>query len=528
MKLLIVDDQLATLKGLSEEIDWKREGIGEVATARNAMEARIVFQKGVPDIMICDIEMPVENGIQLGRWVRSMGYGTKLIYLTCHSEFEYAKEALELRAVDYILQPAPYEEVAEVVRKALRDIAEDERKTKTLNKARAFEETQGYFFQSVWKDCLMERGGGKKAAAMLEVPEKKAALWLVLLQTVEWREGKALWDESALTVVLDSLLADIFNSSLFWTAAAMTESDVYAFGIQSRKEAMTEGELTKQLQYLSAVFELYMPCRPALYPGRAAEFAALPELYRKLVKRKESNVTGKSGIFSSGLPEMESQIAFGKEMRQWKVWLGTGQPEKMERAAEGLLSELAGMGRLDAGTLLEFYQEFMQMLYGASREMNGKNMSELFHTAEELELYRNGMKSLDQMNRLIRHVASAYSPVEMDTSQKEITELIKRYINSHLGENIMKEDIAGQIHLNSDYITRIFKKETGISVKSYIIQQKMLAARQLLQDTDLPISHIAVKLGYSNFSHFSSTYKKQFGITPNEEKRRSSPPGTLE
>ena len=67
MKLLIVDDQLATLTGLCQDIDWKREGITEVAAAQNAMEARIIFRNGVPDIMICDIEMPVESGIQLGK-----------------------------------------------------------------------------------------------------------------------------------------------------------------------------------------------------------------------------------------------------------------------------------------------------------------------------------------------------------------------------------------------------------------------------------------------------------------------------
>lgn len=122
MKLLIVDDQLATLTGLCQDIDWKREGITEVAAAQNAMEARIIFRNGVPDIMICDIEMPVESGIQLGKWVRSMGYSTRIIYLTCHSEFEYAKEALELRAVDYILQPAPYEEIVEVVKHTIQDI----------------------------------------------------------------------------------------------------------------------------------------------------------------------------------------------------------------------------------------------------------------------------------------------------------------------------------------------------------------------------------------------------------------------
>lgn len=84
----------------------------------------------------------------------------------------------------------------------------------------------------------------------------------------------------------------------------------------------------------------------------------------------------------------------------------------------------------------------------------------------------------------------------------------------------MREDITKQVHLNADYVNRLFKKETGMSVKSYIIQQKMLEARDLLKNTSLPISHIAVRLGYSNFSHFSSSYKKKFGITPLEEKRR--------
>ena len=186
MKLLIVDDQLATLTGLCQDIDWKREGITEVTAAQNAMEARIMFRNGVPDIMICDIEMPVESGIQLGKWVRSMGYSTRIIYLTCHSEFEYAKEALELRAVDYILQPAPYEEIVEVVRRTIQDIKNEERKEKTLNKARDFEEKQRYFEQSIWKDWLTGRGNRKRTEEILEVPQKNWGIWLVLLQTVEW------------------------------------------------------------------------------------------------------------------------------------------------------------------------------------------------------------------------------------------------------------------------------------------------------------------------------------------------------
>ena len=93
MKLLIVDDQQATLQGLAENIDWAGEGFQSVETARNAMEARLSFRRQEPDVMLCDIEMPVETGMDLVRWVREQGYETRIIFLTCHTEFRYAQEA---------------------------------------------------------------------------------------------------------------------------------------------------------------------------------------------------------------------------------------------------------------------------------------------------------------------------------------------------------------------------------------------------------------------------------------------------
>ena len=94
-----------------------------------------------------------------------------------------------------------------------------------------------------------------------------------------------------------------------------------------------------------------------------------------------------------------------------------------------------------------------------------------------------------------------------------------RFIQEHVYSDIRKDDITNLVHLNSDYVTRIFKKETGYSIKSYIIHEKMLAAKQLLQTTSLSVGSVAMQLGYNNFSHFSAAYKKEFGISPGEEKR---------
>lgn len=66
------------------------------------------------------------------------------------------------------------------------------------------------------------------------------------------------------------------------------------------------------------------------------------------------------------------------------------------------------------------------------------------------------------------------------------------------------------VHLNPDYLNRMFKKETGLTLKEYVIWQKMQEAQSLLRTTSLPVSLIAAKVGYSNFAHFSTSYKNSF------------------
>ena len=93
MKLLIVDDQIYVAQGLRFGIDWKAEGFSEVFIALNALEARAVLQKNAVDVMLCDIEMPMENGLSLIRWVREQKMPTRCILLTAHPDFQYAREA---------------------------------------------------------------------------------------------------------------------------------------------------------------------------------------------------------------------------------------------------------------------------------------------------------------------------------------------------------------------------------------------------------------------------------------------------
>lgn len=116
MKLLMVNDLELTVNTMKEEIPWERYGIDEVFVAYNVAEGQHVILQHRIDLLLCDIEMPGEYGIALIRWIRNNGYDIDCILLTCHAEFNYAREAITLNCQDYLLLPASYETIGETVK----------------------------------------------------------------------------------------------------------------------------------------------------------------------------------------------------------------------------------------------------------------------------------------------------------------------------------------------------------------------------------------------------------------------------
>lgn len=98
------------------------------------------------------------------------------------------------------------------------------------------------------------------------------------------------------------------------------------------------------------------------------------------------------------------------------------------------------------------------------------------------------------------------------------------YVRRNLDRDLSRADIAEAIYLNPEYLSRLFKKETGASLSDYITAEKMRAAQGMLVDTNVPVSLIATKVGFSNFSYFSQVFKRHTGLSPVEyraAKRRS-------
>ena len=129
------------------------------------------------------------------------------------------------------------------------------------------------------------------------------------------------------------------------------------------------------------------------------------------------------------------------------------------------------------------------------------------HCVSESEI----LKLHDQM--ALDYASRMRSLKKYATVTKQVSEAID-YIYSHIRERITINDLADAICISPTYLSRIFKKETGLSVSEFIRQQKIELAKNLLRFSDYNLVDIAFILSYSSQSHFIQHFHSQVGMTP--------------
>ncbi len=99
-------------------------------------------------------------------------------------------------------------------------------------------------------------------------------------------------------------------------------------------------------------------------------------------------------------------------------------------------------------------------------------------------------------------------------SQNAYVNKIIKIIDKRLTEKLTLRNISTELNLSKEYVSFIFKKETGKTLTNYINEQKMIVAKELVVDSDMPLAEIAKVLGFENYNYFSRLFKKQFTRTP--------------
>jgi two-component system response regulator YesN len=518
--VLIVDDEQIAVESIQFGLNWSEFGISSVHTAYSVRQAKEIFENHRIDILLCDIEMPQASGLDLLAWVRERFPKTETIFLTSHADFSYAKQAIQLGSLDYMLKPILFEELGVVMGKATEKISKESEMSEYSQYGKYWFQHQPLLIERFWLDIINQTIPSNPEAVMKAAEERnipyadEMSFYPVLIRVQRWHKSVSLRDKKILEYALK-------NSAEELIIKERQNGMLIAMGVDTllailTVEAGTQEDLKQSCQNYIASCHQYFYCDLSCYMGDEVVGHEMTAMVFKLMELDKDNVAYDNRVFLL----KEAQIAEGSnklpDMSLWAVLLKEGAKEKVLAEAALFFEQFNVKERLNAQLLHQFYQNFQQMLHYLL-QTKGIQAHQLLSDHETMELSANATRSVTDLLHWIRHVvgkAMNYMAV-VEQSQSVVGKVIA-YIKQHISEELSRDDIAGYVYLNPDYLARIFKKETGLIISDYLIQERVKIAQELLANTDMPVAAVASQIGYSNFSYFSRVFKKVTDLNPVE------------
>lgn len=520
MTVLIVDDQKYVVEGLEMGVHWKSIGVGRVLTAFSAAQARGIMEEEQVDILLCDIEMPSENGLSLLAWIRSENRDVKCIFLTAHPDFQYAQTALRLGGFDYILQPARYEDVERAVTKACESVSRERERAKYYSYGKTVSQKRSHLLGKILAEWF---GGDRPYSADLEQtlahfgvelrPDEKQ--YFLLMQLCA---AAPSWEPELLLYAVTNILREVLGETVRDVLDADLGEGVFGFLLlESEEERLNEDTFRQSLLRTQKLLRTTLCCGVAFHAQSPVAPAELSAASQRLRASCRDNVARRESLFWEPQPKEDCAIEYSR-FENWRRLLAEGYVSAVRREMERYLEELAG--DLNAGTLYRFQQAFHQIVFSVSLESRERypgasSDEELVSCLQEKAETAGRLRELihKAMLRLEEDAADGFGEEEEDLIEKAIF-----YIRSHIEEDLRRSTIAEAVHLSPNYLSGLFSVRMGMTLREFIVQEKMKTAQSLLKTTRLPIGVVAAKVGYSNFSYFSQLYKKCNGVSPGEDR----------
>jgi two-component system response regulator YesN len=131
-KVFFVDDEAAMRAGLRDSISWERSDFTLVGEAPDGELALSLISETLPDILITDVKMPFMDGLELSRRVTRTMPWVKIVILSGHDEFEYAKQAIKIGVSEYLLKPVTSETLFQALESIAREIEAERERRRTI------------------------------------------------------------------------------------------------------------------------------------------------------------------------------------------------------------------------------------------------------------------------------------------------------------------------------------------------------------------------------------------------------------
>lgn len=238
--------------------------------------------------------------------------------------------------------------------------------------------------------------------------------------------------------------------------------------------------------------------------------------FQRMLEYDRENVSLEQGIFDI-LCQSRRELQDDRFYQDLRRFLKNRGWEKAERLTEGLWNENSyisyrKLALHESAGEYEIYRYLEENQIDREKFWNDELLELRGKMNHSAGIYKEWMKLAVKR---IRDLSSFEKPA------KKVIIQIEQYVDFHIEERITRENIARAVSFSEDYISKLFKRETGNSLSEYIMSRKIERAKELIEKNEEPIGYIAARLGYSSFSYFSEVFKKFTGELPSEYKRNS-------
>ena len=533
MNLLLVDDEEYVIESIRKNVDWEKSGITRVCTAFSMKQAQDAMDMIPVDVIISDIVMPNGSGFDFVEWVREKSYEVQVIFLTSYAEFDYARRAISLDSVDYLLKPIDFEKLEMALGRAVKKV-EENRKYQDYQKASwHWKRNLPLLQKDYWTEVL--RGNIsvdmlQKEAEQRRLPYQESWKFLpISLIFYEGRYNQKIWDNKTLSFCVENVLSELLEKTEFQveTVVSMEESSfVVICGRKTLK--CTPDEIKKHeimerfVQWISEKVHMDVWCGV----GSMESAEHIREAVSLIGKMRDNSLSVWNRVLYLSDFENPRITCHNPELGVWEALLEQEKKDELMESIGQYLEDISCREMVTREILLSFQMDVTQMVYSwlAKKEIK----AHLLFLAEENEQYfQNSLRGVtgakEYADHLLTKAIQYRKYVDKTTS---VTEKICQYIDQHYKEEIRRDDLGELVYLNTDYMSRMFKKEVGVSISTYILQKRVEEAKKLLSQSNLPINTVSIYVGYSNFSYFTKMFKENTGYSPLEYRRKNQLGGT--
>lgn len=508
LKILLVDDEKLALDGLRMVAEAQEDLVSQVYTASSAAEARKIIEEEVIDCIITDIEMPLGSGLSLLRWLREQKLEIECIFQTCHESFAFAREALSLGSSDYLVKPVQEPEIREALKKAGGNIEQRLRTKNEINYANTMKQYQGAIKGVFLTELLRGKFGTERERLLAHyeangIPLEEEEMVLLLSVSVK-RIGKSVenWEKDVYDFAMRNVIGEsmgIPEKNRICQTNVGTEINYAVLLLEKEAEKEKLREACRGLiRWMHNEFDTDIQ----VFMGDFSAPESLPLQFERLRQLQENAVWLDSFCFCED--RGEENAVRDINWQAWEILLKNGKREELLSQAEKYVDRIC-QGRVMTRSRLQ------QMMNGIRKLIKNEEGEDWMpEEAEYSRRYMAALESRENASDFFRWMILR----DGQECEKTVVEQIKEFIAENINREITRKMLEDAIHLNRDYLNRLFKKETGMSLAEYIVEKKMDTARELLVMTDLSVGEVGYWVGYENFSYFSRYFKKITGDSP--------------